>query len=137
MQQPHIASRLPMKLSSAPAPRSAALAVLLALGACRRRVTGVHFHELAGPEPIVYRDLIIRAAAMMGREVSPGTLPVWIAKAGAALKSRMSGGGMTPAVIDVITANEHVAHNADADLGITLTPLAETLAKILPGRTSI
>ncbi len=107
------------------------------LGACRRRVPGVHLHELAGPEPVAYRDLIIRAAAMMGRDVSPGALPVWVAKVGAALKSRLSGGGMTPAVIDVITADEHVAHNADADLGITLTPLAETLAKILPGRTSI
>lgn len=106
------------------------------LGACRRRVPGVHLHELAGPESIAYRDLIIRAAAMMGRELSPGALPVWIAKAGAALKSRLSGGGMTPAVIDVITANEHIAHNADADLGITLTPLADTLAKILPRRPS-
>ena len=46
----------------------------------------------------------------------------------------LSGGGITPTVIDVITANEDVPHNADADLGITLTPLAETLAKILAGR---
>ena len=104
------------------------------LGACRRRVPGVHLHELAGPEPVAYRDLIERVAAMMGREVSPGALPIWVAKLGAAMNSRMSGGGVTPAVIDVITANEHVAHNADADLGITLTPLAETLAKILPWR---
>ena len=55
-------------------------------------------------------------------------------QAGAAIKSRLSGGGVSSAVIDVITANEQVAHNADAALGITLTPLSETLAKILSGR---
>ena len=104
------------------------------LVACERRPPGVHVHELAGPEPIAYRDLILRAAAMMGREVTLGVIPVWAAKLGAALRSRISGGGITPTVIDVITANEDVPHNADADLGITLTPLAETLAKILPRR---
>ncbi len=104
------------------------------LVACDRRTPGVHLHELAGPEPIAYRDLIQRAAAMMGREVTLGAIPIWAAKLGAALRSRVRGGGITPTVIDVITANEDVPHNADADLGITLTPLAETLAKILPGR---
>ncbi len=102
------------------------------LGACRRRVSGVHLHELAGPEPVAYRDLITRAAAMMGRTVTIGAVPIWVAKLGAAIKSRLSGGGVSPAVIDVITANEQVAHNADAALGITLTPLSDTLAKILP-----
>ncbi len=102
------------------------------LGACRRPRAGVHLHELAGPEPVAYRDLIVRAARMMGRDVSIGAVPIWIAKLGAAIKSRLSGGGVSPAVIDVITANGHVAHNADADLGITLTPLSDTLAKILP-----
>ena len=101
------------------------------LGACRRRASGVHIHELAGPEPVAYRDLITRAATMMGRTVSLGSVPVWVAKLGAVLKSGLSGGGVSPTVIDVITANERVAHNADADLGITLTPLSETLAKIL------
>lgn len=104
------------------------------LVACERRAPGVHLHELAGPEPIAYRDLIQRAAAMMGREVTLGAIPIWAAKLGAAVRSRVSGGGITPTVIDVITANEDVPHNADGDLGITLTPLAETLAKILPGR---
>lgn len=102
------------------------------LGACRRPAPGVHVHELAGPEPIAYRDLIARAATMMGRDVSIGAVPIWVAKLGAAIKSRLTGGGVSPAVIDVITANEQVAHNADADLGITLTPLSDTIAKILP-----
>jgi len=37
---------------------------------------------------------------------------------------------MTPTVIDVITSDEMVTHNADTDLGITLTPLSDTLAKL-------
>lgn len=102
------------------------------MGACRRRAAGVHLHELAGPEPVAYRDLVARVATMMGREVSLGAIPIWVARAGAAITSRIRGGGVTPSVIEVITANEDVAHNADADLGITLTPLAATLAKILP-----
>jgi hypothetical protein len=38
---------------------------------------------------------------------------------------------VTPTVIDVITMDEVVEENADAELGITLTPLNETLNKIL------
>ena len=101
------------------------------LGVCRKHPSGVHIHELAGPEPISYRDLIERVAAMMGRTVSLGIVPIWAAKLGAAIGSRMKGGGVTPTVIDVITTPESVTHNADADLGVTLTPLSATLDKIL------
>lgn len=101
------------------------------LGVCRSHPRGVHVHELAGPEPISYRDLIERAATMAGRKVSLGAVPIWVATLGAAIGSRLSGGGVTPTVIDVITTSERVTHNADADLGVTLTPLSETLEKIL------
>lgn len=101
------------------------------LGACRHHPPGVKVYELAGPEPISYRNLIERVATMMGRTVSLGVVPIWVAKLGAAIGSRMKGGGVTPTVIDVITASERVTHNADADLGVTLTPLSETLEKIL------
>lgn len=101
------------------------------LGACRSHPRGVHIHELAGPEPISYRDLIERVAAMFGRTVSLGAVPIWVARLGAAIGSRVSGGGVTPTVIEVITTSESVTRNADADLGITLTPLSETLEKIL------
>jgi hypothetical protein len=91
----------------------------------------VHIHELAGPQPVSYRDLIEQVASMMGRTVSYGVVPIWVAKLGAAIGSRMKGGGVTPTVIDVITTSESVTHNADVDLGVTLTPLSETLEKIL------
>lgn len=100
------------------------------LGVCRRRLPGVHIHELAGPEPVSYRDLIERVAGMMGRTVSYGSVPIWVAKLGAAIGSRVKGGGVTPTVIDVITTSETVAHNADTELGVALTPLSTTLDKI-------
>lgn len=99
------------------------------LAVCRRHPAGVHIHELAGPEPVSYRDLVARVATMMGRQVSLGTVPIWAAKLGAVIGSRVSGGGVTPTVIDVITTTEYVTHNADGDLGIALTPLSETLEK--------
>lgn len=101
------------------------------LSACRRHPSGVHIHELAGPEPVSYRDLIERVAGMMGRSVSYGAVPIWVAKLGAAINSRMKGVGVTPTVIDVITTSEAVGHNADGELGVTLTPLSKTLDKIV------
>jgi hypothetical protein len=43
----------------------------------------------------------------------------------------IKGGGISPTVIDVITMNEAIEKNADNELGITLTPLQDTLNKIL------
>ncbi len=99
---------------------------------CGTRPEGVSTHELVGPESIPYRELIARVAGMMGKELSTGTIPLWIAKLGAAITSRLNGGGISPTVIDVITANEVVHKNADSELGLSLTPLSTTLGKILP-----
>lgn len=93
--------------------------------------SGANTYELVGPEPIAYRDLIKLAAETMNRTVEVGSAPIWLAKVGSAITSIIKGGGMTPTVIDVITMNENVEKNSDADLGITLTPLRETLSKIL------
>ena len=101
------------------------------LHVCKTRPEGVFIRELVGPEPIAYRQLITRVADMMGKEMSMGTIPLWLAKLGAAVTSRFNGGGISPTVIDVITTNEVVRKNADAEMGIGLTPLSTTLEKIL------
>ena len=101
------------------------------LEVCNARPEGVRIHELVGPESISYRELVGRVAGMMGAEISIGVMPVWIAKLGAAITSRMNGGGVSPTVIDVITTDEVVERNADTDLGISLTPLTTTLQRIL------
>ena len=98
---------------------------------CRRRPAATVVHELVGPEPTTYRALVERAARTAGAAVSLGAMPIGSAKVGAWLRSRIKGGGVTPTVIDVITMNEVVEKNADAELGIELTPLDETLKKFI------
>ena len=88
-------------------------------------------------KPIAYRDVIARTAALMGHEVSVRSMPVWLAKLGAAIAGWKRQGGMTPTVIDVITSDEAVHENADAELGVTLTPLSATLEKLLPSQTKV
>jgi hypothetical protein len=73
----------------------------------------------------------------MGREVSIRSLPVWLAKLGAAITGWTRRGGMTPNVIDVITSDEAVHENAAAALGVTLTPLSATLEKLVSSNTAV
>lgn len=93
--------------------------------------TGVTTHELVGPQSIPYRELIQKTANMLGKEVEVGSVPVLMAKIGAALTSTLKGGGITPTVIDVITSDEVVEQNADSALGLTLSTLDETLQRII------
>jgi len=101
------------------------------LNCCNSGSLETKLYELVGPEPISYRDLIQKAASMMNNEVEIGSVPITIAKLVAAISSRVKGGGITPTVIDVITMDEVVDKNADGELNITLTPLQNTLEKIL------
>jgi uncharacterized protein YbjT (DUF2867 family) len=101
------------------------------LNCCKGDSTQAKLYELVGPEPISYRDLIQKTAALMNNKVEIGSVPVGLAKLVAAISSRIKGGGITPTVIDVITMDEVVAKNADAELNITLTPIQNTLEKIL------
>lgn len=98
---------------------------------CLEPAQGVRTLELVGPEPVRYCDLIKRTAIAQGKEVEVGSIPVWVAKLGAAITSTLKGGGITPTVIDVITSDEVVSENADTQLGIQLTPLDETIKKIV------
>jgi NADH dehydrogenase len=107
------------------------------LRCCEPSSAGVSIYELVGPEPTAYRDVIARAAALMGHDVSVRSMPVWLAKLGTAISGWKRHGGMTPTVIDVITANEAVQENADVELGVTLTPLSATLEKLLPPQAKV
>ena len=99
--------------------------------ACAQRpVPGVRTLELVGPTTLTYRELLEQMAELQGHELTVGSTPVWLARFGAGLVGLTRTGGMTPTVIDVISSDEVVTHNADADLGITLTQLSDTLAKL-------
>ena len=87
-------------------------------------------YELVGPESAPYRDIIEMTAQVMGKTIAFGNVPILLAKFGAAITSILKGGGITPTVIDVITQDEIVKTNADSALGITLTPMRQTLRKM-------
>ena len=99
---------------------------------CRESWDGVRTYELVGPTTVSQRELLQRTARLLGREPSIGSMPVRLARVAARLAGLVRTGGMTPTVIDVITSDEVVQRNADGDLGIDLTPLADTLAKLRP-----
>jgi uncharacterized protein YbjT (DUF2867 family) len=107
------------------------------LRCCRSPRPGAAIYELVGPETVTYRDVIARMARLMGRDVSVRSMPVWLARLGAALAGWMRPGGMTPTVIEVITSDEAVRENADTELGITLSPLSATLEKLLPSQAKV
>ena len=97
------------------------------LGCCAASCDKQGVFEMAGPEPVVYHELIRRVAALQGNEISIGAVPITLAKLVAAVMSRIRGGGFTPTVIDVITRDETLPRNDAAALGVSLTPLDDTL----------
>jgi NADH dehydrogenase len=107
------------------------------LRSCEAHDPGATVYELVGPEPTLYRDVIASTAALMGHTVSIRSLPVGLAKLGATIAGWTRQGGMTPAVIDVITSDETVQANADVELGVTLTPLSATLEKLLRSESEV
>lgn len=86
---------------------------------------------LGGPKSIFYHDLVLKFAQLRGNVVKISAIPIWLAKFGARIARTVTGGGISPAVIDVITANETIEQNGDKDLVVELTPLIETLDKII------
>ncbi len=101
------------------------------LNACNAQRSGSVTHELVGPTPAQYCEIISMAAAMRGKTVEIASFPIGIAKFAASLRGLFKPGGMSPTVIDVITMNEVVEHNGDQALGVTLTPLQKTLEKFI------
>lgn len=88
-------------------------------------------HELVGPTPMQYCDIIQKAAGMRGKQVQIASFPIGIAKFASGVRGLFKTGGMSPTVIDVITMDEVVESNADQALGVTLTPLQKTLEKFI------
>ena len=76
------------------------------LGCCEGPSPGVRTCDLVGPEALTHRELIERAASGLGREVSIRSTPVRMARFAAGLAGLFRKGGLTPAVIDVITSDE-------------------------------
>ncbi len=87
--------------------------------------------ELAGPEAIPARELVLRVAALHGTRPRILPVPLGLARAAAWVAARLSDDPpVTPAMLEVIAQGDCIdPEPARARLGVELTPLAETLAR--------
>lgn len=102
---------------------------ILALAA--RSAQGIERHDLVGPEVVTQRELIRRAAALKGNVVACFGVPVAVVRLLVGWLYRWRGRGITPAVIDVLTADEEVVIDAAAELDLPRTPLSTTLQRLI------
>ncbi len=89
--------------------------------------------DLAGPESLTHRELVCRAAKLIAKR--PRFLPIPMAAASlfARLAERFSDDPpLTPAMLGVLEQDDRIDPSpACARLGLTLTPLDETLRRCL------
>jgi NADH dehydrogenase len=86
--------------------------------------------DLAGPESVTHRELVARIARVLGKP-APAVVPVPAALAFgvAALLERLAEPPLTRAMLGVLEHDDEIDPLPAANqLGLTLTPLAETLA---------
>ena len=102
---------------------------------CRETGAGVRICGMVGPTILTQRELLQRTARLLGHELTVHSMPVWLARLMAGLAGLVRTGGLTPAVIEVITSDE-ANHCLDRAPGATLTPLSETLARLCESRAS-
>ena len=99
------------------------------LGYCRESGAGVRICAMVGPAILTQRELLQRTARLLGHDLTIRSTPVWLARLMARLAGLLRTGGMTPAVIDVITSDE-ANLCVDRAPDVTLTPLSDTLARL-------
>lgn len=89
--------------------------------------------DLAGPESLSHRELVERAARVLGTEVEFGSIPLPVARGFAWLASRLSADPpLTPAMLGVLEHDDDIdPAPACRALGIELTPLDEALRLVL------
>jgi NADH dehydrogenase len=91
--------------------------------------------DVAGPESLPRRELVRRAAAIAGNAPTFSSVPLFVVRAFAAIAERVtSSPPLTTAMLGVLEHDDRVDAKAAADaLGITLTPLDQTLARVVAG----
>jgi uncharacterized protein YbjT (DUF2867 family) len=85
--------------------------------------------DLAGPESLTHRELLERAAAVLGRGVRVRSIPLFAARLGALLAEKLSADPpITRAMLGVLQQDDDVdTGRARRLLDIELTPLDEVL----------
>lgn len=87
--------------------------------------------ELAGPESLSHRALVMRAAALHGRSPRVVPMPLFLARSFAWLAERiLANPPLTRAMLEVLEHDDRIDSGpACRALGLTLTPLDETLRR--------
>lgn len=87
--------------------------------------------DLAGPESLSHRELVLRAAALHGRTPRIVPIPLRMVRAFAAVAERvLANPPLTRAMLEVLEQDDRIdPAPACARLGLTLTPLSDTLRR--------
>jgi len=89
--------------------------------------------DVAGPESLARRELVRRAASLLGNTPRFVSIPLPLVRGFAALAERLTASPpITTAMLDVLEHDDRVDAKAACDLlGITLTPLDDTLRRVV------
>ena len=103
-----------------------------ALAATQPSVASNRTLDLVGPVSLPERELVERAARMLGHEVRVSSIPKGLLSFILAIRQRVSGPGFSPDAVEVITANTRLdSRLAASELGIHLTGIDEMIKKSL------
>lgn len=103
-----------------------------ALAASRPSAASNRTFDLVGPVSLPERELVERAARLLGHEVRVSSIPKRMLCLMLAIRRRISGPGFSPDAVEVITANTRLdSQLAASELGIHLTGIDEMIKKSL------
>ena len=103
-----------------------------ALAAAQPSVATNRTLDLVGPVSLPERELVERAARMLGHEVRVSSIPKGLISLALAIRQRVSGPGFSPDAVEVITADTRLdSWPAARELGIHLTGIDEMIKKSL------
>lgn len=103
-----------------------------ALAAAQPSIASNRILDLVGPVSLPERELVARAARLLGRAVRVRSIPKAPLRIALAIRHRVSGPGFSRDVVDVITADTRLdSQSAASTLGIQLTGLDEMIKKSL------
>ena len=103
-----------------------------ALAATQPSVASNRTLDLVGPVSLPERELVERAARLLGRQVRVSSIPKGLLSFVLAIRQRVSGPGFSPDVVEVITANTRLdSRPVASELGIHLTGIDEMIKRSL------
>jgi NADH dehydrogenase len=103
-----------------------------ALAAAQPSVANNRTLDLVGPVSLPERELVERAARMLGHEVRVSSIPKALLSFALAIRQRVAGPGFSPDAVEVITADTSVdSRPAAGELGIHLTGIDAMIEKSL------